>query len=189
MPAGGGRQSAGREPAPPRTKPEQPSLSFGVLGRPHGTRGEIFLAPYNPDANCAWLRELPTKICWAKGERVLDLEVVASRPVKDGLLVRFASADSREAVAELVGGEVKIERDRFPALSSDEIYVEDMVGFEVRLPDGGSLGKVRGAFWNGAHDVMCIVGADGEERFLPVLPGFVLSFDAAARLLTVDPHD
>jgi 16S rRNA processing protein RimM len=135
------------------------------------------------------MQALPTRVRWTKGERALDLDIVGVRPVKDGLLVRFASADSREAVADLVGGEVHIARQQLPALSSGEFYVEDIAGFEVLSPGGASLGKVRGTFWNGAHDVMCVVAADGEERFLPVQPGFVLAIDASARRLTVDPHE
>jgi 16S rRNA processing protein RimM len=124
-----------------------------------------------------------------KDERVLALDVVASRPVKDGFLIRFASPENREALADLVGGEVQLERQQLPALSSAEFYVEDVLGFDVCLAHGGRLGSVRGTFWNGAYDVMSVVGDDGQETFVPVLPEFVLSVDVAARRLTVDPHE
>lgn len=187
MDGGASRQAAGHEPSPQAALAQW--LPFGVLRRPHGTRGEILLAPYNADADRAWTRILPVQVRWAKLGRVLDLQVVASRPVKDGFLVRFASPDSREALAELVGGEVQLERHRLPALADAEFYVEDVVGFEVRHPDGRRLGRVRGAFWNGAYDVMSVVGEDGQESFVPALPEFVLGVDVSARCVTVDPHE
>lgn len=187
MDGGGSRHAAGPGPSP--TGEVSPWLGFGVLRRPHGTRGEILLAPYNGDADRGWTAHLPVRIRWVKAERAAELDIVAVRAVKDGFLIRFASPDTREALADLVGGEVQLARQRLPELAVGEFYVEDVVGWDVCRADGSSLGKVRGSYWNGAHDVMSIVGEDGEERFLPVLPGFVLSVEADSRRLTVDAHE
>jgi 16S rRNA processing protein RimM len=187
MSGGASRHAAGHEPSPQAALAEW--LPFGVLRRPHGTRGEILLAPYNVSADRSWTNALPVRARWVKAERVFDLQVVASRPVKDGFLIRFASPSNREALADLVGGEVQLERHRLPALSNAEFYVEDVLGFEVWLANATRLGSVRGSFWNGAYDVMSVVADDGRETFVPVLPEFVLSVDAAARRVTVDLHE
>lgn len=187
MGGGASRHSAGHEPSP-QPAPAQ-WLPFGVLRRPHGTQGEILLAPYNVGADRSWTSALPVRVRWVKAERILDLEVVASRPVKDGFLIRFASPQNRESLADLVGGDVQLERQHLPALSNAEFYVEDVLGFDVWLARGVRLGSVRGTFWNGAHDVMSVVGDDGQETFVPVLSEFVLSVDTSARRLTVDLHE
>jgi 16S rRNA processing protein RimM len=161
-------------------------LPFGSLRRPHGTRGEILLAPYNTQADRDWIRTLPADVRWVKGEKVLDTQIVASRSVPEGFLVRLATAETREALAALVGGEVQIPRRKLPALAGDEFYVEDIVGCDVFLPDGTRLGRVAGTFWNGAYDVMSVVTDDRQEHFVPVLPAFVLGFDGRARRLTVE---
>ena len=184
MGGGGSRSPAGREPSP-----EPAWLPFGALRRPHGTRGEILLVPFNADADRSWANTLPARVRWVKGDRVLETQIVASRSVAGGFLVRFASAESREALADWVGGEVHLPRQGLPPLASQEFYVEDLVGCEVCLADGRRLGRVAGSFWNGAHDVMSVVADDGEERLVPVLPGFVLRFDAIVRRLTVDSHE
>lgn len=187
MDGGARRHAAGHEPL----LQDQPLhwLPFGLLRRPHGTRGEILLAPYNPGADRNWTRVLPMRVRWVKSGRTLDLDIVSCRPVKDGFLIRFASPEDREALSELVGGEVQLERQCLPALAEAEFYVEDVVGFEACLADGARLGKVRGTFWNGAYDVMSIVDDEGQERFIPALPAFVLGVDSAARRVTVELHE
>lgn len=164
-------------------------LPFGVLRRPHGVHGEILLSPYNGQGDGAWATEVPAEVRWSKGERTLVTQIVAMRKVANGWLVRLGDAASREAVAALVGGEIQLPRQRLPHLHGGEFFVEDLVGCEAWLADGRRVGVVKGSFWNGVHDVMAIVGEDGDERFLPVLPGFVLDFDAEARRLTVDLHE
>lgn len=185
------RGGASRPPASPACAPPSEAtawLPFGALRRPHGTRGEIFLVPFNPNGDRSWASRMPVRVRWVKAGATTEIDVVAARPVAEGWLVRFATAESREAVAALVGGELQVQRQGLPALAGGEFYVEDIVGCEVYLGDGRRLGRVRGTFWNGAHDVMAVVGDDGEEQFLPVAPGFVLAFDASLRRLTVDVH-
>jgi len=167
----------------------EPWLPFGVLRRPHGRRGEILLAPYNVDADRAWAATLPMEVRWLKDGCSRDVAIVASLPVPGGFLVRFSSAESREVVAELASGEVQFPRPRLPSLSTEEFYVEDVVGFAAWSVGGQRLGQVVGSYWNGAHDVISIAADDGSERYLPVLPGFVLGFDIRARRLTVDLHE
>jgi 16S rRNA processing protein RimM len=164
-------------------------LRFGVLRRPHGTKGEILLAPYNPDGDRKWVGALPIPARWVKDDRVLDAAILVSRRVPAGFLVRFEGVNTRAAVAGLVGGEVCLPRQHLAGLGEQEFYVDDVVGCEAYLEDGRRLGRVAGTFWNGAHDVMSIVADDGGEQFLPVLPGFVVGFDGGARRLTVDLHE
>ncbi|MGD0837278.1 MAG: ribosome maturation factor RimM [Polyangia bacterium] len=167
-------------------------LPFGLLGRPHGVRGEIKLSLYNLRAAGAagvWPGGLPAEVRWIKGERAVSLRVVACRPVVRGWLIRMADLDDRNAVAELVGGEIQVRRADLPRLDGQEFFVADVVGCLACLAGGQRLGLVKGTFWNGEHDVMAIVDDEGEEHLLPVLPAFVLSFDAALRRVTVDPHE
>jgi 16S rRNA processing protein RimM len=164
-------------------------LPFGVLRRPHGMQGEILLAPHNPGGDRGWVDTLPMPVQCSKPERVVDANIVALRPASGGFLVRLEGMNTRSAVADLAGAEVRFPRQRLAHLSAHEFYVEDLLGCEVVRQDGRRLGRVERTFWNGAHDVMSVVAENGDEQWLPVLPGFILRFDAVAKRLTVDPHD
>jgi 16S rRNA processing protein RimM len=168
-------------------------LRFGVLRRPHGTKGEIFLAPYNRQART--LAEWPCPVAVrltsgsaddASASEAIDVDLVAVRPVHEGYLVRLAGRDSRESLAALVGWQVHLPRQAFAPLREGEFYVDDTVGCEVFQASGTCLGRVKGVFWNGAQDVMAVVAEDGTERLLPVVPALIRSFDVSLRRVIVD---
>jgi 16S rRNA processing protein RimM len=165
-------------------------LPFGVLGRLHGLEGEISLLPYNATGSRAWPGTLPADVrVVSSGDRVLATRIVTCRAVARGFLIRMAEILDRESGMQLVGGEVQVLREALPRLAQHEFFVGDVVGCEACLVDGKRLGLVKGTFWNGEHDVMSIVDDGGAESFLPLLPEFVLGFDAISRHLTVDLHE
>jgi 16S rRNA processing protein RimM len=158
------------------------TLSVGVLGRPHGVRGDLHLRPHNPgsrvfdDVRQIWI------VHKGRNERY---DVVAMRPVTDGYITHLAGVDDREAAAALTLAEVRVARALLPPLGPGEYFVEDVVGCAVEHEDGRSLGVVRGTLWNGAHDVATVDGSDGRERLIPLVSDFVLNVDARARKMRV----
>ena len=164
-------------------------LPFGILRRPHGTSGEIPLLPFNAGADQGVVPAPPVRVRLARAQEVSEATLVACRPVHVGFLVRFDGIATREAASALAGQELHLPRAAFGPLDEAEFYVEDMVGCEAFQPDGQRLGRVTGTFWNGAQDVMTIVGDDGGERLVPVVPDYVLHFESASRRLTIDPHE
>src|SRR4051812_16324650 len=162
------------------------TLSVGVLGRPHGVRGDLHFRPHNPSSRAFdHLREV-----WlVRDGRRERHEVVSMRPVNDGYITRFAGVEGRDAAAALTLAEVRVARTALPPLAPGEYFVEDIVGCAVEGEDGRSLGVVRGTLWNGAHDVATVDDAGGRERLIPLVPEFVLSVDAPARKMTVRWED
>jgi len=164
-------------------------LPFGVLRRPHGIAGEIPLHPYNVDGSRAAAPVPPVRVRLFRGPEVTEANLVACRPVHAGFLVRFEGIATRDAAAALAGQELHLPREVFGPLEEAEFYVEDIVGCEAFEPDGQRIGRVTGTFWNGAQDVMTIVGDDGGERLLPVVSDYLLQFERESRRLIVDLHE
>ncbi len=162
------------------------TLSVGVLGRPHGVRGDLHFRPHNPSSHAFDnVRQLQI----VRDGRSRTCDVTLMRPVHDGYLVHLAGVDSREAAAALTLAEVRVPRAVLPPLGPGEYFVEDVVGCAVEDDDGRPLGIVRGTLWNGAHDVATVVGDDGRERMIPLVPDFVLNVDAPARKIRVRWED
>ena len=173
------------------------TVVLGVVGRPHGVRGELWLRPHNATGRS--FEGLATLVLERAGHRA-SYAVVSMRPTPDGALAKLAGIDDREAAAALTLSEVRAPRVALPPLAPGEYYVGDVVGCAVAHEDGRPLGVAASTFWNGAHDVMDVVG-DGapggdaasapDERLIPLLPQFVVTVDAPGRKIVVswDGHD
>jgi 16S rRNA processing protein RimM len=165
------------------------TIAIGVLGKPHGIRGEIGLRFFN-------LKTLaplePGPVVLERNGRSTPHTVTETRPFGAGLLITLAGIDSREAAAALTHSEVRIERSVLPAPASDEYFVADLIGCQVINHDGTRLGVVDQTFWNGDHDVMIVrdgAGADAVERMIPLVPNFIRAVDPAARTVRVEWQD
>jgi 16S rRNA processing protein RimM len=162
------------------------TLSVGVLGRPHGVRGDLHFRPHNPSSRAFdHLRELQI----VRDGRSQSYGVTLMRPVNDGYIIHLAGVDGRDAAAGLTLAEVRVARAALPAPGPGEYFVEDVVGCAVENADGRSFGVVRGTMWNGAHDVAIVDGPDGRERMIPLVPEFVLNVDVPARKILVRWED
>jgi 16S rRNA processing protein RimM len=183
------------------------TVVLGVVGRPHGVSGEVWLRPHNEHGHS--FEGLRTLLLERGGVRT-SYAVLSLRPTPDGALAKLAGVDTREAAAALTLAEVRAPRAALPRLAPGEYYVNDVIGCAVEHTDGRALGVVASTFWNGAQDVMIVVprvvasvtadGPPGEspaaesaptEHLIPLLPQFVVTVDAAGRkvLVSWDGHD
>jgi 16S rRNA processing protein RimM len=163
------------------------TVVVGVVGRPHGLRGELLLRPYNTRGSA--LGRARTLILDRDGAR-RRFAVESQRPARDTVIVKLAGVDDRDAAAALTLSLVRLPRAELPPLGPGEFYVEDVTGCAVTGEDGAPLGVAIGTFWNGAHDVMTVVdepGPDGKpiERMIPLVPDFVLAVDVPGRTIQV----
>src|SRR5262245_20431674 len=96
---------------------DRDTLSVGVLGRPHGIRGDLYFRPHNPksrafdDVGRLWLV--------LEGE-TRQHDVTSIRPVADAYIVHLAGVDDREAAAALTLAEVRVARVDLPPLGPGE---------------------------------------------------------------------
>jgi 16S rRNA processing protein RimM len=158
------------------------TLSVGVLGRPHGIRGDIYFRPHNPQSRA--FDEVRELLIVREGES-RRYDVTSMRPVADAYIAHLDGVEDREAAAALGLAEVRVARASLPPLEPGEYFVEDVVGCAVAREDGRPLGVVRGTIWNGAHDVATVEDPDGRERLIPLVPDFVRNVDAPARKMIV----
>jgi 16S rRNA processing protein RimM len=166
------------------------ALLFGVLGKPHGLRGDIFLRAFNVRSARAMSPKVPVEVVLSgpSGEVSKVLEFARHAGKGPDLLVHFSGVDSRELAASLTGSELRISRVSLPPLAPGEFYIEDLVGCTVVDLDGKSRGVVQRTIWNGAQDIIAVVG-EGGEWLVPVVPDFVREVDVGAARIVVDPHE
>jgi 16S rRNA processing protein RimM len=171
---------------------EPATLAFGVVGRPHGIRGEVILRPYDADSSSLADAQLPIEVWLQQGDRRIASTIETLRPAAREILVRFAGCTSRDEAARLTHAILHVPRTALRALAEDEYFVEDLVGMQVRDLEGRIRGAIVDVYWNGAHDVLVIrdpLARDAEDWLVPAVPEFLREVDVVARAVVVDPHE
>ena len=161
------------------------TLSVGVLGRPHGIRGELILRPHDPESRRAGRR---SGACWLVAGRRRDptLEVASCARSPARYLVRLVGVDDRDAAAALTprGGAgrraPRSPRSR-PASSTSRTS-----SAAPSRPKTGARSASR-ARRSGTARTTCVAvdGADGRERLSRWSADFVLDVDAPRRKMRV----
>jgi 16S rRNA processing protein RimM len=158
---------------------------IGEVAKPHGVKGEVRVHTHTESPSFfSGLDEI-----WlAAGDgRLRAYEIVAARTHKGGVLLTLAGVEDRDAAEMLRGAEVRVPEDALPEPAEDEIYMHEVLGLEVRLPDGGLLGTVRDFEVRGDSEVWSVEAPDGREILLPVADEFIVELDAEARRAVADP--
>ena len=156
------------------------TLLVGVMGRPHGLRGEISLRAHNREStDLARVPELLVERPSGRDERRIE----SIRRAPEGWLVKLAGIDSRTDAEGLTNAQVRVRRTRLPVPSPGEFFVEDALGCEV-FCEQKRLGAVSGLMWNGAQDILVVQG--DSEILIPALPEFVRAIDLAKRRIDVE---
>jgi 16S rRNA processing protein RimM len=144
-----------------------PRAVLGTVGKPFGLAGDVYvwLDPDLADALVAGLE------CQA-GTRTL--EVAQVRRHRGRPLVRFVGVDDRDAVLELRGVPLEVERASLFAEAGDEpIWADELLGREVVDATGALVGVVDGVLDGAAHDFLVVARADGGELLIPAVEELV----------------
>lgn len=158
-------------------------IDLGVVGRPRGLRGDLWLRAYNEFTE-ALAEGARVRVTPVKGDpRVLTIASLIEEG--KGLVVTFEGVHGREAAEALVNATVALQRKDFPALEDGEYYHCDLPGLAVLDAKGARVGEVVGVEAYPSVDALR-VSVDGAELEVPVTEDFVLAMDLAAGTVTVD---
>jgi 16S rRNA processing protein RimM len=134
----------------------------GVVGKPFGVHGAVYVHP-DPDLDHGFAPGTEYRL--ADG-RVL---IVAERHVHGNrLVVRFKGTADRDAAAALRGTQLVLPRSAFH-LGEDALWVDELLGREVRDEAGVLVGVVEAVRDGHAHDYLVIARTDGGEVLVPLV--------------------
>ena len=164
-------------------------LVVGRLRKPHGLKGDTTLFPLTDDPATVFAAG---RLVWLVG---LDGETVAgpvtiewSRPYHREWLIKFEGADGRDALDPWRGLFLAVPADELTPPEGDEVYLHELEGFSVRLPDETPLGLVT-AVYELPAGIMIEVQGPKREFLLPYKKEFVQQVDRGARRLVVTPPE
>lgn len=113
---------------------------IGILGRPHGVRGQIRCRPQTHDLD---RHELLQEVFIQKGDSLQKLHVESSSSGNGVWFLKFKDFDSPESVASLVNGELFISSEERLPPPEGLYYLSDFSGFSVFTEKGEQVGCVK----------------------------------------------
>ncbi|WP_089174421.1 ribosome maturation factor RimM [Bosea sp. AS-1] len=157
-------------------------ILLGVVGAPHGVRGEVRIKTFTGDplaiADYGPLTD-------SKGR---SFEITDIRPAKEVVVARLKGVATREAAEALNGVELFVARGKLSAgEDEDEFLQADLIGCSVVGPDGIVLGTVATVENYGAGDLLDIETPDGRSVLMPFTKAFAPRIDIAARRIEAEP--
>ena len=118
-------------------------IQVGQVGKPHGFRGEFLLSKRAASGDLP--EEIDTVYIGPSVDQASPFLIQDTTAMPKGLRLKLQGFESDTRVKELSGQSVFIPRDSLPETDTDEFYVQDLVGCEVRdLASDESLGRISG---------------------------------------------
>ncbi len=160
---------------------------MGTITRPHGIKGEICVDWYADSP------ELLRKTFFLQtGDAPMRMvEGAKVRMHKGRPLLTLPGVSDRNAAEALRATQIFVERDALPELDDDEAYLHDILGFEIfNERSGESVGVLEGVQFPSEKQMLWVIrAANGQEILFPAVEEFIISFDAAARSVTIEPPE
>ena len=157
---------------------------LGYVIKTHGLDGEvsILLDVDVPDDYHA----LESVFLAAKGSETLVpffLEHIVIQQNK--ALVKFEDIDTIEQAEPLVKAELYLPLTSLPALSDDQYYYHEIVGFQVIDQQLGNLGTIKDVYSTAGQDLIAM-DYQGKEALIPINDNIVVRVDKAQSTVHVD---
>ena len=170
-------------------------IIVGRVRKAHGIRGEVVVEVITdaPDAIFASGRRVFAGT--AGGDLApnrLELHLRTVRPFNEGLLVGFTELPDRNAAETWRGRYLLLPADELPPPADEEVYVHDLVGMQVMLASGETVGSVDEIYelpQGLAIDVRRVAPREAETVMLPYDERTIVSVDKASRVIVVAPAD
>jgi 16S rRNA processing protein RimM len=164
--------------------PQAPErLRVARVARVHGVRGELRVEPLGGDAS----RFRPGMRLVVEG-RDRDLVVRTVRSQGPDLLLGFDGVDTPEAAAGLRDAYLTVALAEARPLPPGEWFVWQLVGLEVRDPQGERLGVVEDVEPGVASDVVVVRRGADRARY-PMVAAFVEDVDLEGGVLVLRPWE
>jgi 16S rRNA processing protein RimM len=163
-------------------------VTVGRIVRPQGNRGEVVVAPETDFGDERF--EPGATLHVQRGDAIELLRVATSRAHDGRWVIGFDGVRSIDEAEALRDRELRIPEAELHALGSNEFYVHDLVGCEVRTMTGVSVGRVRRVEL-GTSTPMLVIGEreDADDVLVPLVDAICRRIAVEERVIEIDPPD
>jgi 16S rRNA processing protein RimM len=154
-------------------------IIIGKIVAPHGVRGDVRVIPLTDFPN----RFLGMKSVLVGATRLLPIE--SAKFHKQFIILKFRGLDDRNAVEDLRGSLLHVQRNDAVPLEEGRYYVFDIIGMSVYTIDGRLEGIIKDVIATGSNDVYVVERQGGRALLVPALKKVVASIDVAGKRMII----
>jgi len=161
-------------------------IPYGVISKPHRTKGEVCLVPYSRDfSNLSFIKTVFIEIDKTAGFKKYNIlgHSISSKYA----ILNLQGLETIEQAEELKGLEVFVDTDELSISSDDEYYFFELVGLSVFTTDNKLVGKVTKLTDRSFQDILVIKMLNGKESLIPLVEPIVKEIDIANKRIIIDP--
>lgn len=157
-------------------------LAIGRVVKPHGVGGEVRVEVHTdvPD-RFAWLESV-----YVGQDQPAPYAVESVRFHQAFVLIKLAGVDTRTAADSLRNEWLLVPESEAIPLEEGEYFLHDLIGLEVVVNDGRTLGRLAEVLETGANNVFVVAGDGGKQLLIPDIPDVVKEIDFANHRMTVE---
>lgn len=105
------------------------------------------------------------------------------------IILKFTGYDTIEQAAALVGSLVMVSENELVALPEDTFFQFHLIGCQVKLADGATLGRVVEVIETGGTPLLMVRHDSDREYLIPFASDICPHVDVAAQQIIVDPPE
>lgn len=160
-------------------------LKIGKITHIHGLKGECFVSFFSAGRDSPILKGQDVQI--KKGsELVLSSVVQMVRAHKKGMIVQLEGVENRKKAELLKGASFWVPIRLFSSVKGENIYLCEVLHFEVCDKERGVLGKVSAFSENGAQDLLLVQNENNRVIEIPFIDAFVVHINFELQKIKVD---
>jgi 16S rRNA processing protein RimM len=169
-------------------KADQPAdlIPVGRIAGTHGVRGQVRLHSYS--GNLESLSVANAVILQKPDGTRISVRLKRVSPNSSKILLSISGIETIEQAQPLVGSELCLTRDQFPATDDNEYYWCDLLGLDVSTDTGLELGKLVDILETGANDVYVVKGID-REYMIPAIATVIKDIDLSKSRMIITPME
>lgn len=123
-------------------------IFLGVISAAHGIKGEVLIKTFNADP-----KKLADMEIIDKDENIIKLEFVRDYH-KGGIIAIIDGCNSRNDAEKFIKTALYCKRSSLPKTTTEEFYINDLIGLRVIDIEFQEMGVVTGVFNFGAGDII-----------------------------------
>ena len=156
----------------------------GVIVGAHGIKGEVKLKSFTSEPMSIG-RYGPLQSSLGQ-----QFEITKLKAAKDDFIASLENVNDRNEAETLKGVELFVSREKLPKLKIHEAYAHDLMGLDVILENGSTLGRLVGMPNYGAGDLLEVaVEGNTETVLIPFTNAFVPQEDfTSGKIIVILPE-